>query len=477
MSTAEAIMVGMRLRPLVGKIEQGQVQCIRVKDLQTVSIIDGTAGEEAKEFHVDVAMDSTDPQSPNFVSQEKCYLLMGKRMLDHMLQGYNTCLFCYGQTGTGKTYTLSGSAASGEKGIQDMAIREILRLAEASASEGGTAYEVRLSALEIYNEAIHDLLAGAPAHSALGSQSPGRASSASALESARLEVRLSRDSLLPSEGDSLSGIGASSSAPSQFGSMRVPGLRTWRIAGVQDVEPALRLVAANRHVAATALNERSSRSHCVLSLSLAPRAAGGEEAPNGVGVLHIVDLAGSERTKVSQAEGQQLKEANCINRSLSSLADVLYALGDSGGASHVPYRNSKLTYLLQDALGGPGCKTFLFAQISPEPADVHESYSTLTFASRVATSVQKGRLRLMPSASASQRCVSPAGRRSTTPRGSPALGQAPPLPLGHSGSTTPPRDFSSPRLRNASSEPIMESNQASIWLSPPGPLARGGSRR
>merc|ERR1712136_135999 len=109
-----------------------------------------------------------------------------------------------------------------------------------------------------------------------------------------------------------------------------------------------------------------------------------------VGVLHLVDLAGSERTKVSQAEGQQMKEANFINRSLSSLADVLYALGE--GSAHVPYRNSKLTYLLQDALGGSGCKTLLFAQISPEPLDVPETFSTLTFAARVA-SVQTGRLR------------------------------------------------------------------------------------
>eukprot|EP00913_Durusdinium_trenchii_P023275 g21853.t1 len=85
--------------------------------------------------------------------------------------------------------------------------------------------------------------------------------------------------------------------------------------------------------------------------------------------------------------------ANCINRSLSALADVLFALGDSTSSAHVPYRNSKLTYLLQDALGGPGCKTFLFAQVSPDALDANESYSTLTFASRVATSVQKGRLR------------------------------------------------------------------------------------
>jgi len=227
----------------------------------------------------------------------------------------------------------------------------------------------------------------------------------------------------------------------------VPGLRTWRVEGPDDVQPALELIAENRHMAATALNERSSRSHCVLSLTLALNPPTGE-AKHGdevdstsapvFGVLHIVDLAGSERTKTSQAEGQQMKEANCINKSLSSLADVLYALGE-GSTVHVPYRNSKLTYLLQEALGGRGCKTLLFAQVSPDPADVHESYSTLTFAARVATNVQKGRLRppsahgLLPSSSAaslggSRRSESggPTLRGSRVARGSPASLETPP---------------------------------------------------
>lgn len=183
-----------------------------------------------------------------------------------------------------------------------------------------------------------------------------------------------------------------SSKYSPFGSMRVPGLKSWSIQNLADVEDALQRVRNKRHVASTALNERSSRSHTVISLSVLRR-SGAEVNGVPVGVLHIVDLAGSERTKISQAEGIQMKEANCINRSLSALADVLFALGDSTSSAHVPYRNSKLTYLLQDALGGPGCKTFLFAQVSPDALDANESYSTLTFASRVATSVQQGRLR------------------------------------------------------------------------------------
>lgn len=168
-----------------------------------------------------------------------------------------------------------------------------------------------------------------------------------------------------------------------------------------DIEPALRLARANRHVSQTAMNERSSRSHCVLSLGImrtpVPPKDGTSVTPESptFGVLHIVDLAGSERTKVSQAEGQQMVEANSINKSLSALCDVLFALGDErdrSGAAHVPYRNSRLTYLLQDALGGVGCKVLLFACTSSEPCDVTETFSTLSFASRVSR-IEKGRMR------------------------------------------------------------------------------------
>mmetsp|Transcript_33050 Transcript_33050/g.71924 ORF Transcript_33050/g.71924 Transcript_33050/m.71924 type:complete len:827 (+) Transcript_33050:94-2574(+) len=311
-------------------------------------------GDRRQEFSFDRVFGQEAAQED--VYEEVAPLLAG------VLDGLHLCIFAYGQTGAGKTYTLSGNGS--ERGIQDFAITDLLKLAQQRGLEMGVEYDASLTAVEIYNESIHDLL----------SQSAGAGGPAG------MDLRQSREL-----GDS--------DSPSPFGSMRIPGLRSQRIRGPEDVEPVLRQIIANRHVAATAMNERSSRSHCVLSLLLIRRDSEPrvEEASRCAGVLHIVDLAGSERTKVSQAEGQQMKEANFINRSLASLADVLYALGE-GTASHVPYRNSKLTYLLQEPLGGAGCKTLLFAQIAPDPGDVHESYSTLTFASRVAT-VQKGRLR------------------------------------------------------------------------------------
>ncbi|CAE7262163.1 KIN14H [Symbiodinium sp. CCMP2456] len=331
-------------------------------------------------------------------------------LIPGVLQGIHVCILAYGQTGAGKTYTLAGDRSTGEPGIQDLAIADLLKLALSGSSEGAR-YDVRLSALEIYNESIQDLLSDPEAGPREGLQE------GPCERSERLEVRQSREE-------------ASGSWPSPFGSMRVPGLTSRAVRESSDVEQALGRIGRQRHVASTALNERSSRSHCVLSLCV--RAAGGagdDEGHRGCGVLHIVDLAGSERTKVSQAEGMQMKEANCINRSLSALSDVLSALGDSSGNAHIPFRNSKLTYLLQDALGGPGCKTFLFAQVSPEVADANESYSTLTFASRVAAHVQKGRLR-------------PMSRQG---------------PLGLGGSPAARAQDASPRLRSQDSEPSLAS--------------------
>lgn len=316
-------------------------------------------------------------------------------LLPGILEGIHVCIFAYGQTGSGKTYTLAGNRTAGEPGIQDLAIADLLRLAECRDDSAGSRYDVRLTALEIYNESIQDLLVDAVQSASTTFGGVQESSS----DGPRLEVRQSREGLNSSYDGELGAFGGAGvnvpQSPSPFGSMRVPGLRSWKVRGQADVDRALEKIASNRHVSATVLNERSSRSHCVLSLTLVrtDEDAVREEGSARAGVLHIVDLAGSERTKLSQAEGLQMKEANCINRSLSALSDVLYALGDSNGAAHIPYRNSKLTYLLQDALGGSGCKTFLFAQISPEAVDSNESYSTLTFASKVATSVQKGRLR------------------------------------------------------------------------------------
>eukprot|EP00928_Gymnodinium_smaydae_P042104 TRINITY_DN28407_c0_g1_i1.p1 TRINITY_DN28407_c0_g1~~TRINITY_DN28407_c0_g1_i1.p1 ORF type:complete len:1011 (-),score=229.99 TRINITY_DN28407_c0_g1_i1:168-3200(-) len=463
-------------------------------------------------------------------------------LLPGVLDGLHLCIFAYGQTGAGKTYTLSGATSrqaltasasapellleaaaglasstdaasaagagagealglSSEAGIQDLAIAELLRQAgarSAESSDGSVSYEMWLSALEIYNESLQDLLVE---------------TSGSSAASQSLDIRQSRDGALQGGGGvpetEVASTDGPNGLPSPFGSLNVPGLRMLRIRGQVDVDSALRLVASNRHVAATAMNGRSSRSHCVLSLSLIRRKAAGacsargfdidtassasasSSSISGSGVLHIVDLAGSERTKVSQAEGQQMKEANAINKSLAALADVLYSLGEE--SQHVPYRNSKLTYLLQEALGSPGCKTLLFAQVSPEPVDVQETYSTLTFASRVATNVQKGRLRPgalhAPSASATSaaagarplqqqhRTGTPPRRMSTggstPPRGSPNVPRESPGKTGTAKRCSPVKSHDVSPCRKASGDSSGHAD-ATVLMSSPVPLPRNG---
>ncbi|KAK9804341.1 hypothetical protein WJX72_008150 [[Myrmecia] bisecta] len=234
--------------------------------------------------------------------------------------------------------------------------------------------------LEIYNEAVRDLLA---------SEAEGGRS---------LEV---------------SGMGAGQLQP---GMERIPGL-TWRpVAGLEDVSAALAEGSKNRSTASTAMNALSSRSHALLSVWLAaptPEAA--------ASVLHLIDLAGSERVRKSEVAGRQLKEAQSINKSLSALGDVISALQRKG--PHIPFRNSKLTQVLQDSLCGSS-KVLLVCNLSPEPGSASETLSSLNFASRAAQ-VELGPAKKQapatpieqsPLATPTSRRLSVANRRMSTPQ-------------------------------------------------------------
>jgi kinesin family protein C2/C3 len=169
--------------------------------------------------------------------------------------------------------------------------------------------------------------------------------------------------------------------------MNVPDASMLRVRSTEDVVELMRVGQKNRAIGATALNERSSRSHSVLTVHVQ-----GRDLISGAllrGSLHLVDLAGSERVDRSEATGDRLKEAQHINKSLSALGDVIAALAQKN--SHVPYRNSKLTQLLQDSLGGQA-KTLMFVHISPDMESFGETISTLKFAERV-SSVELGAAR------------------------------------------------------------------------------------
>ncbi|KAL6518245.1 hypothetical protein OROMI_033946 [Orobanche minor] len=236
-------------------------------------------------------------------------------LIQSVLDGYNVCIFAYGQTGSGKTYTMSGPDAATEKEC-GVNYRALDILFRISQSrECNFTYEVFVQMVEIYNE--------------------------------------------------------------QLG-LAVPDASIQTVKSTSDVLELMAVGLKNRAKGSTALNERSSRSHSVVSIH-----ARGMDLKSGSslrGSLHLVDLAGSERVDRSEVTGDRLKEAQHINKSLSALGDVIFALAQK--STHVPYRNSKLTQVLQSSLGGQA-KTLMFVQLNPDATSYSESISTLKFAERV----------------------------------------------------------------------------------------------
>ena len=254
------------------------------------------------------------------------------------LDGYKVCLFSYGQTGAGKTHTMQGGRGMGEEGIIPRAISKILATV-ARLRDQGWEYSLEASYIEVYNEQLRDLLSEG--------RSAGRITEANAIQHQ------------PNGGHTII-----------LGAARVD------VDSEEAADALVRRAAAARAVESTAMNAVSSRSHSVLYIT-------GKHEATGTflqGSLNLVDLAGSERLARSQAEGQRAREACSINKSLSSLGDVFAAL--AAKQSHIPYRNSKLTHLLQPCLGGSG-KTLMFVNINPEPDSANESLCSLRFAAKV----------------------------------------------------------------------------------------------
>ncbi|XP_021886817.1 kinesin-like protein KIN-14Q isoform X2 [Carica papaya] len=253
-----------------------------------------------------------------------------------VLDGYNVCIFAYGQTGTGKTFTMEGTEEA--RGVNYRTLDELFYIIK--EREKQHRYNISVSVLEVYNEQIRDLLV------------PGSQSGAAAK---RLEIRQLGE-----------------------GIHHVPGLVEAQVSNMSEVWEVLQTGSKARAVGSTNANEHSSRSHCIHCVMVK-----GENLLNGEctkSKLWLVDLAGSERVAKTEVQGERLKETQSINRSLSALGDVISALASK--CPHVPFRNSKLTHLLQDSLGGDS-KTLMFVQISPNENDLGETLCSLNFASRV----------------------------------------------------------------------------------------------
>ncbi|KAK7324407.1 hypothetical protein VNO77_27943 [Canavalia gladiata] len=253
-----------------------------------------------------------------------------------VLDGYNVCIFAYGQTGTGKTFTMEGTEAA--RGVNFSTLEKMFDIIK--ERQKLYRYDISVSVLEVYNEQIRDLLV------------PGNHPGTTAK---RLEIRQAGE-----------------------GMHHIPGLVEAHVNNMTEVWEVLQTGSNARAVSSTNSNEHSSRSHCIHCVMVK-----GENLLNGEytrSKLWLVDLAGSERVAKTEVHGDRLKETQNINRSLSALGDVISALATK--SSHIPFRNSKLTHLLQDSLGGDS-KALMFVQISPNENDLSETICSLNFASRV----------------------------------------------------------------------------------------------
>ncbi|KAL3993975.1 Kinesin motor domain family protein [Acanthocheilonema viteae] len=318
------IRVFCRIRPALDKHSKLSLLIDSIDNgLITVESING----DRKKFNCDRAFTEKHTQSDIF--EEICPIITS------CMDGYNVCIFAYGHTGSGKTYTMEGLPS--DPGVYQRSLMHLFRIAKERLND--IDYIISISMLEIYNEKIRDLLSN---------------------DKNNLPIRIGNDGMLD-----------------------IPGLRVLNVNTLEEVQEILEKGRMNRVSATTDLNDRSSRSHAVVCV----RVRAMNRTTNAVSEsrLNLVDLAGSERVSQSGATGQQLKEAQCINRSLSELSNVVSALRQR--QQHIPFRNCQLTRLLENCLNGDS-KTFVIVQLVPDASAIQETVSSLNFADKL-SKVQK----------------------------------------------------------------------------------------
>ncbi|NWH82502.1 KI16B protein, partial [Piaya cayana] len=316
----------------------------------------GDAGRErTKTFTYDFSYFSADSRSPNFVCQEMVFKNLGTDVLKSAFEGYNACVFAYGQTGSGKSYTMMGNA--GDEGLIPRICEGLFSKISEKTKRNEASFRTEVSYLEIYNERVRDLLR--------------RKSS----KTNNLRIREH-----PKEGP------------------YVEDLSKHLVQNYTDVEELMEAGNLNRTTAATGMNDVSSRSHAIFTINFTQAKFDSEMPCETVSKIHLVDLAGSERADATGATGVRLKEGGNINKSLVTLGNVISALADlSQDAMNplskkkqvfVPYRDSVLTWLLKDSLGG-NSKTIMIATISPADVNYGETLSTLRYANRAKNIINK----------------------------------------------------------------------------------------
>lgn len=347
-STVENVRVVVRVRPMDQREKlEGASNCVSVDTVNNsiaVSRSNVNPPEPPRLYTYDAVFDEN-------TSQMDIYVQTASPIIEQVLKGYNGTIFAYGQTGTGKTYTMAGSNTAPElRGIIPNSFAHIF--SHIASAKDDEKFLVCVTYLEIYNEEVRDLLGNNPHQS--------------------LEVKERPD------------IG-----------VFVKDLTGYVVHNADELEKIMSVGNKNRHIGATAMNIESSRSHAIFSITVeSSKRLGGKMRVN-MGKLHLVDLAGSERQSKTQATGTRLKEATKINQSLSVLGNVISALVDDKSI-HIPYRNSKLTRLLQDSLGG-NSKTLMIATVSPAETNYVETISTLRYANRAKNIENKTHMNSEPS--------------------------------------------------------------------------------
>ncbi|XP_047435133.1 kinesin-like protein KIF1B isoform X17 [Mugil cephalus] len=347
-----SVKVAVRVRPFNSRETSKESKCIIQMQGNTTTILNPKAPKEpAKTFSFDYSYWShTTPEDPSFASQNLVYNDIGKEMLAHAFEGYNVCIFAYGQTGAGKSYTMMGKQEEGQEGIIPMLCEDLFEKINEDNNKEELSYSVEVSYMEIYCERVRDLL---------NPKNKGN-------------LRVREHPLLGPYVEDLSKLAVTSYTD---------------IADLMDAGNKARTVAA------TNMNETSSRSHAVFTIVFTQRKHDSETdlSTEKVSKISLVDLAGSERADSTGAKGTRLKEGANINKSLTTLGKVISALAEVDNCTSkskkkkktdfIPYRDSVLTWLLRENLGG-NSRTAMVAALSPADINYDETLSTLRYADR-----------------------------------------------------------------------------------------------
>ncbi|XP_035379960.1 kinesin-like protein KIF1A isoform X4 [Electrophorus electricus] len=347
-----SVKVAVRVRPFNSREMSKESKCIIQMSGNTTTIINPKVPKETKSFSFDYSYWShTSPEDINYASQRQVYRDIGDEMLLHAFEGYNVCIFAYGQTGAGKSYTMMGKQETDQQGIIPQLCEDLFTKINHSNTDNSMSYSVEVSYMEIYCERVRDLL---------NPKNKGN-------------LRVREHPLLGPYVEDLSKLAVMS---------------------YNDIQDLMDSGNKARTVAATNMNETSSRSHAVFNIIFTQRRHDSEtdNVSEKVSKISLVDLAGSERADSTGAKGTRLKEGANINKSLTTLGKVISALAevDSGSnknkkkkkvESFIPYRDSVLTWLLRENLGG-NSRTAMVAALSPADINYDETLSTLRYADR-----------------------------------------------------------------------------------------------